>query len=95
MIRRFTIACGLLTLATLFVLAWQGQTLSGIGSHGRGAGQLTVIPDKPMFWPPVKPLPGGPLKALPPAPHPQPLHRTTAPRQMIPENRQGGTDRRG
>jgi hypothetical protein len=72
MTRRFTIASGLLTLATLFVLTWQGQTLSGTRPLGR---EVTVIPDKPSFWPPVKPLPGPPVKAMPPAPHPKPLHR--------------------
>jgi hypothetical protein len=69
--RRFTIACGLPTMATLFVLTWHGQSLSG--SRPARAAEVTVIPDQPMFWPPVKPLPAPPLKALPPVPYPKPL----------------------
>jgi hypothetical protein len=78
MIRRITIACGFLTLATLFVLTWQDQTLSGTQSPG----QVSVIPDKPMFWPPVKPLPAPPIKALPPVPQPKPLHGGTVSRPL-------------
>lgn len=77
MIRRFTIACGFLTMATLFVLTWQGQTLSG----ARADEQVSVIPDKPMFWPPVRPLPGPPIKAMPPTPQPKPLHQPTVHKQ--------------
>jgi hypothetical protein len=84
MMRRLTIACGLLTVAVAVVLAWQpGQTLFGARSSHRGATPVTVIPDAPAraFWPPVKPTPPDPppLKGLPPAPRPQPLHHTTAP----------------
>ncbi|HLW48316.1 MAG TPA: hypothetical protein VKW09_11180 [bacterium] len=76
MMRRFTVACGLLTLATLFVLARQGLPLSG-AQPWHSAEQVTVIPDKPMFWPPVKPLPSPPLKARPPVLRPEPLHPAT------------------
>jgi hypothetical protein len=75
MIRRLTIACGLLTLAV--VLALQGQNLFGARHVHRSATSVTAIPDKPAFWPPVKPVPPAPppLKGLPPAPQPQPMHR--------------------
>ncbi|HKX16519.1 MAG TPA: hypothetical protein VJT33_00720 [bacterium] len=81
MIRRLTVACGLLTLAVLFGLAVQGRSLSGARtSHQNGGVQVTVIPDRPAFWPPVKPVPPEPpLKGLPPAPQPKPLHGATAP----------------
>ncbi|HEV2280946.1 MAG TPA: hypothetical protein VGX75_00975 [bacterium] len=76
MIRRLTIACGLLTLAVVAVLALQGHTLFGARSSHRGPTQVTAIPDRPAFWPPVKPVPSGPppLRGLPPSPQPQPLH---------------------
>ena len=81
MIRRLTIVSGFLTLAVVFGLALQGHSLSGArASHDRGGVQVTTIPDRPAFWPPVKPVPPEPpLKALPPAPRPQPLHGAAAP----------------
>lgn len=72
MIRRLTIACGLLTLAVVFGLVLQDRSLSGARApHQKGGVQVTAIPDRPAFWPPVKPEP--------PAPQPQPLHRAAAP----------------
>jgi hypothetical protein len=71
MIRRLTIACGLLTLAVVALLALQDHTLFGARSSHRGPTQVTAIPDRPAFWPPVTPAP--PLRGLPPAPQPQPL----------------------
>jgi hypothetical protein len=84
MIRRLTIACGLLTLAVVVVLALQDHTLSGARSSHRGPTQVTVIPDRPASWPPVKPVPPSPppLKGRPPAPQPQPLRH--APVQSSP-----------
>lgn len=76
MVRRLTIGCGLLTLAVVFALALQDHALSGArASHEQGGIQVTTIPDRPAFWPPVKILPPEPpLKGLPPAPQPRPLH---------------------
>lgn len=71
MIRRLTIACGLLTLAV--VLAVQGQTLLGARHAHRSPTSVTAIPDRP----PVKP-PAPPHRAMPPAPQPQPMHRAPA-----------------
>ncbi|HEV2438978.1 MAG TPA: hypothetical protein VGX97_02820 [bacterium] len=71
MIRRLTIACGLLTLAVVVALALQDHSLFGARSVHPGAA-VTAIPDKA----PAKPAP--PLRGLPPAPRPQPLHHAPA-----------------
>ena len=77
MIRRLTIACGLLTLAV--VLAVQGPALLGARHVHRGATSVTVIKDKPSSWPPVKPVPPAPpQRAMPPAPQPQPMQHAPA-----------------
>jgi hypothetical protein len=87
MIRRLTIACGLLTLAVVLALAMQDHTLFGARSSHRGPAQVTAIPDRP----PVKPVPPTPppLKGLPPAPQPQPLRH--APVQASPAAGSAGT----
>lgn len=73
MIRRLTIACGLLTLAVVLGLALHDHSLFGARHGHRSA--VTAIPDKP----PVKPIPPAPpLKGRPPAPQPQPMHQQTA-----------------
>jgi hypothetical protein len=81
MIHRLTIACGLLTLAIVVALVIQDHALFGARSSHRGAASVTAIPDKPSYWPPVKPEPPAPppLKGRPPAPQPQPLHQAPAP----------------
>jgi|GEM_PF-3430350 len=71
MIRRLTIACGLLTLAVVVALALQDHSLFGARSVHPGAA-VTAIPDKA----PAKPAP--PLRGLPPTPRPQPLHHAPA-----------------
>lgn len=86
MIRRLTIACGLLTLAVIVALALQDHSLFGAHSAHRGAA-VTAIPDKA----PAKPAP--PLRGLPPAPRPQPMQHAPAvqaqpaPRQSAPATR--------
>lgn len=85
MIRRLTIVCGALTLAVLLGLALQGRSLSGARAPQRKGGvQVTTIPDRPAFWPPVQPVPPEPpLKGLPPAPQPRPLRGATAPASSV------------
>lgn len=76
MMRRLTVACGLLTLAVAVALAVQpGHALFGARS---GAGvKIAAIPDKPAPSPP-------PPHPLPPAPQPQPLHRAPVQTQPAP-----------
>jgi hypothetical protein len=85
MMRRLTIACGVLTAGVAFAVAVQGgQSL--IQSPTRTTPSVTVIPDRQpapvkTTWPPVQlkpPTPPPPsLKGLPPRPRPWPMHRTT------------------
>ncbi len=71
MMRRLTIAFGLLTLAIVVALALQDHTLFGARSSHHGAAPVTAIPDKPP--PPAPP----PLKGRP-VPQPQPPRPTPA-----------------
>jgi hypothetical protein len=91
MIRRLTIACGLLTLAVVLVLAMQDHTLFGARFSHRGPTQVTAIPDRPAVRPSVKPVPPTPppLRGLPPAPQPQSLRH--APVQASPAGSAGTT----
>jgi hypothetical protein len=78
MIRRLTIASGLLTLAVVAALALQDHTLFGLRPSDRGAAPVTAIPDKP-------PPPAPPIKARPPMrPQPQPLQRVPQARPAAP-----------
>jgi hypothetical protein len=80
MVRPLTIASGVMTAALLWALSVHDHTLSGARAPQPGAGAVTKVPDKPAFWPPLKPPPQAPpLKALPPTPVPKPLHRSAAP----------------
>lgn len=76
MIRRLTIASGLLTLAIVVALALQDHTLFGARSSHHGAA-VTAIPDKPP--PPAPP----PLKGRPPAP-PRPAPAQARPASPAP-----------
>ena len=89
MMRRLTIACGLLTVAVVLALAvLPNQKLFGARSPHPAATGVTAIPDKPVpsFWPPVEPVPPSPppLKGLPPAPRPTPLHHAPQAAQPAP-----------
>ena len=78
MIRRFTIASGLATLAMLLVLARPGQTISGALPSSPGGVQVTAIPDTPALRPPVQTLPAPPIKARPRVPRPEYVHGAPA-----------------
>jgi len=82
MIRRLTIACGLLTLAVAMALALQGHSIFGARTVHRGATSVTAIPDKTSFRPPAKPTP--PLRGLPPTRQPRPLHQAAHPQAAHP-----------
>ena len=85
MIRRLTIASGLLTLAIVAAVAVQDHTLFGVRSSHHGAAAVTAIPDKPP--PPAPP----PLKGRPPVrPQPQPLQRAPAQSQPASPPRAAG-----
>lgn len=79
MIRRLTVVCGLLTLAVVVALAMHDHTLFGAGAH-RGVTHVTAIPDRPVSWPPIKPVPPTPpLRGAPPSPQPAPMSRSAQP----------------
>ena len=74
MMRRLTVACGLLTLIVAVALAVQpGHALFGARSGGAGV-KIAAIPDKPAPSP----------HPLPPAPQSQPLHRAPVQTQPAP-----------
>jgi len=80
MIRRFTIASGLATLAVLLVVARQGQTIPGVLPSRPGGLQVTAIPDTPAHRPAVQVLPAPPIKALPRVSRPEYVDSPPAPR---------------